>query len=359
MTIVSSAASSPTHEVNADDAHSEDLNCTSCRKMYDELKGTVTQISDKVDRLVLRVEEMAREQQELKSQLSAHQSAERSDQNAPPNDRKASTGGESQPANRLVEMLTNLIGDATRNADGTTSLNGVRLEPGVTISLTPDQQVRIEAPNDPNGNLNLANGSRKRKPHRSAVHRVPSEEAAAQPPAQEPMETLANMLGLEAPAANPLEFFMNAAAQSPNGAVAPPQAKRKAVRKPKAPSQNSPPANLEKLAASMRTRRARTRAEQPFNAANLFSTLFGGNNPPPTTQAANNNAHSWNEGQQQEGSPRPKSEGTPHSNGSICSNCHTVKTTAWRRDAEGRLVCNACGLYYRLHKVSPRSSNFS
>lgn len=34
-----------------------------------------------------------------------------------------------------------------------------------------------------------------------------------------------------------------------------------------------------------------------------------------------------------------------------CSNCHTDKTTAWRRDAEGKLVCNPCGLYYRLHKV--------
>lgn len=39
---------------------------------------------------------------------------------------------------------------------------------------------------------------------------------------------------------------------------------------------------------------------------------------------------------------------------SKCSNCETVKTTAWRRDAEGKLVCNACGLYYRLHKVSSR-----
>lgn len=34
-----------------------------------------------------------------------------------------------------------------------------------------------------------------------------------------------------------------------------------------------------------------------------------------------------------------------------CSNCQTDKTTAWRRDSEGRLVCNPCGLYYRLHKV--------
>ncbi|KAF1759840.1 hypothetical protein GCK72_016307 [Caenorhabditis remanei] len=36
---------------------------------------------------------------------------------------------------------------------------------------------------------------------------------------------------------------------------------------------------------------------------------------------------------------------------SRCSNCSTTKTTAWRRDMAGRLVCNACGLYYRLHRT--------
>uniref|UniRef100_A0A0K0DAZ0 GATA-type domain-containing protein n=1 Tax=Angiostrongylus cantonensis TaxID=6313 RepID=A0A0K0DAZ0_ANGCA len=41
------------------------------------------------------------------------------------------------------------------------------------------------------------------------------------------------------------------------------------------------------------------------------------------------------------------------SNASVsrCSNCMTTKTTAWRRDMAGKLVCNACGLYYRLHRL--------
>ncbi|ETN69973.1 GATA zinc finger [Necator americanus] len=41
------------------------------------------------------------------------------------------------------------------------------------------------------------------------------------------------------------------------------------------------------------------------------------------------------------------------SNASVsrCSNCMTTKTTAWRRDMAGKLVCNACGLYYRLHRT--------
>ncbi|KAK0398292.1 hypothetical protein QR680_002516 [Steinernema hermaphroditum] len=37
---------------------------------------------------------------------------------------------------------------------------------------------------------------------------------------------------------------------------------------------------------------------------------------------------------------------------SRCSNCMTTKTTAWRRDSNGKLVCNACGLYFRLHRTN-------
>ncbi|EIN06947.1 hypothetical protein PUNSTDRAFT_20481, partial [Punctularia strigosozonata HHB-11173 SS5] len=32
-----------------------------------------------------------------------------------------------------------------------------------------------------------------------------------------------------------------------------------------------------------------------------------------------------------------------------CENCDTSITTVWRRDARRRTVCNACGLYYRIH----------
>ena len=37
--------------------------------------------------------------------------------------------------------------------------------------------------------------------------------------------------------------------------------------------------------------------------------------------------------------------------GLSCSNCHTTTTTLWRRNSEGEPVCNACGLYYKLHGV--------
>lgn len=39
--------------------------------------------------------------------------------------------------------------------------------------------------------------------------------------------------------------------------------------------------------------------------------------------------------------------------GTCCANCQTTTTTLWRRNANGDPVCNACGLYYKLHNVSP------
>ncbi|XP_051932741.1 GATA binding protein 1a [Hippocampus zosterae] len=38
--------------------------------------------------------------------------------------------------------------------------------------------------------------------------------------------------------------------------------------------------------------------------------------------------------------------------GTQCANCHTATTTLWRRNANGEPVCNACGLYFKLHNVN-------
>ncbi|KAL0081072.1 hypothetical protein J3Q64DRAFT_1756430 [Phycomyces blakesleeanus] len=47
----------------------------------------------------------------------------------------------------------------------------------------------------------------------------------------------------------------------------------------------------------------------------------------------------------------------------ICSNCSTTSTPLWRRSAEDDLLCNACGLYLKLHNaprprhLKPQSNN--
>ncbi|KAL1704130.1 transcription factor ScGATA-6 [Schizophyllum commune] len=35
----------------------------------------------------------------------------------------------------------------------------------------------------------------------------------------------------------------------------------------------------------------------------------------------------------------------------LCTNCQTTNTPLWRRDPEGQPLCNACGLFYKLHGV--------
>lgn len=37
--------------------------------------------------------------------------------------------------------------------------------------------------------------------------------------------------------------------------------------------------------------------------------------------------------------------------GTSCTNCNTSTTTLWRRNTNGEPVCNACGLYHKLHNV--------
>ncbi|KAI9483151.1 MAG: hypothetical protein EXX96DRAFT_594051 [Benjaminiella poitrasii] len=41
----------------------------------------------------------------------------------------------------------------------------------------------------------------------------------------------------------------------------------------------------------------------------------------------------------------------------VCSNCQTTSTPLWRRSAKDELLCNACGLYLKLHNT-PRPKHF-
>ncbi|KAI9006236.1 hypothetical protein BC832DRAFT_592320 [Gaertneriomyces semiglobifer] len=50
-------------------------------------------------------------------------------------------------------------------------------------------------------------------------------------------------------------------------------------------------------------------------------------------------------------SAKSRKQGTPLHLNTQCSNCQTTKTTLWRRDPNGDPLCNACGLFWKLHGV--------
>ncbi|CBY09588.1 unnamed protein product [Oikopleura dioica] len=50
---------------------------------------------------------------------------------------------------------------------------------------------------------------------------------------------------------------------------------------------------------------------------------------------------------------KPKRRSVPNKReGTICDNCKTTETSLWRKSNEQKAVCNACGLYEKLHGVA-------
>lgn len=79
-------------------------------------------------------------------------------------------------------------------------------------------------------------------------------------------------------------------------------------------------------------------AAQPWiNYDELAAAAAAGGKQPPQVVATNNNKNQNN---------------TQSSKDMSCTNCGTTTTTIWRRNVKGEMVCNACGLYYKLHGVN-------
>lgn len=71
------------------------------------------------------------------------------------------------------------------------------------------------------------------------------------------------------------------------------------------------------------------------NACGLYNRINGVNRPPVRANQKKS--------LQQTGNKR---------SGVSCANCNTTSTTLWRRNNSGDPVCNACGLYFKLHNVN-------
>ncbi|GJQ67318.1 GATAe [Trypoxylus dichotomus] len=69
------------------------------------------------------------------------------------------------------------------------------------------------------------------------------------------------------------------------------------------------------------------------NACGLYNKINGTNRPPIRANK------------------RPPTTGNRR-NGVQCANCSTNTTTLWRRNNQGEPVCNACGLYFKLHNMN-------
>ncbi|XP_018308720.1 uncharacterized protein [Mycetomoellerius zeteki] len=72
------------------------------------------------------------------------------------------------------------------------------------------------------------------------------------------------------------------------------------------------------------------------NACGLYNKMNGVNRPPMRCT-------------------KPKQSVAPANvrrTGVQCANCRTSNTTLWRRNNNGEPVCNACGLYFKLHNVN-------
>ncbi|KAJ3570962.1 hypothetical protein NP233_g4061 [Leucocoprinus birnbaumii] len=125
-----------------------------------------------------------------------------------------------------------------------------------------------------------------------------------------------------------------------------PQASRRATDQPRKFM------SLQQGAQEVQRRKSVSTTNNAVNSPD--STSAEGSSPAGTPEASGVGSSSKEDGAVAAGSGSAKS-GKNSEEGdqppTICTNCQTTNTPLWRRDPEGQPLCNACGLFYKLHGV--------
>ncbi|KAM3726441.1 putative transcription factor [Dirofilaria immitis] len=288
------------------------MGCASCRQLHADIKDCVAQLSDKLDQLRVRVETL----------FALRQPGYGVDVAVSAEDDKST-------AERSITLKDEVISECGTEEKET---------PSPSLLENSDTTIgNAESEMTPADNHNHAlSGSRKRKPNREAVHRV------------EKVNSSNNLL------AQNLNIYVGYSRTCESDSLQDSVTNQKSIEAAvKTDSFVYPAAALFdsfSLAANlMATGGANAAAQQ-----NILSMLCQqpATAHPPTSSTPNSTEDGMNDLIMEEEEDTSNNSNNNSPSMSRCSNCLTTKTTAWRRDQSGKLVCNACGLYYRLHRTN-------
>ncbi|KAJ3483886.1 hypothetical protein NLJ89_g12025 [Agrocybe chaxingu] len=104
------------------------------------------------------------------------------------------------------------------------------------------------------------------------------------------------------------------------------------------PPRTTAPSNLSRKYISL---------QQSAQEVRKKSQTVPGNSPVSTEGRSSTSTPEYNAGSTEVTTKSEETDSTP----TLCTNCQTTNTPLWRRDPEGQPLCNACGLFYKLHGV--------